>query len=90
MNKAELVEQMAADAGITKAQARTALDSLADAIKQALKKKEGKVSIAGLGTFSKRHRKARKGINPQTGEELKIKARNVLRFQPAKALKEAL
>ena len=90
MTKAELVEQMAKDAGISKAAANKALNSFTDSVKKALKKKDGKVTLVGFGTFSKVHRKARKGRNPQTGETIKIKASNTAKFKPGKALKDAV
>lgn len=90
MTKSELLEKMAEDTGITKAAAAKALDSFMDGIIQALKKKEGKVTLVGFGTFSKVRRKARKGRNPQTGEEIKIKACNVVKFKPGKKLKDAV
>jgi DNA-binding protein HU-beta len=90
MTKAELIDQMAKDAGITKASAAKALDSFVDGIKQALKKKDGKMTLVGFGTFAKVRRKARAGINPATGEKIKIKARNAVTFKAGKALKDAV
>ncbi|MCK4485776.1 MAG: HU family DNA-binding protein [Desulfobacterales bacterium] len=90
MTKAEIVEKMANDAGISKAEAGAALNSFVDSVTKALKKKEGRVTLVGFGTFSKVRRKARKGRNPQTGETIKIKASNTVRFKPGKALKDAL
>jgi DNA-binding protein HU-beta len=90
MTKAELVEKMAKDSGISKAAAGTALNSFAATITKALKKKNSKVTLVGFGTFSKVRRKARKGRNPQTGEAIKIKASNTVKFKPGKALKEAV
>ncbi len=90
MTKAELVDNMAKDAGISKAAAGTALNSFVDSVTKALKKKDGKVTLVGFGTFSKVRRKARKGRNPQTGDAIKIKASNTVRFKPGKALKEAI
>ncbi len=90
MTKAELVEKMAVDAGITKVAAAAALDSFTGNVSKALKKKDGKVTLVGFGTFSKVRRKARKGRNPQTGEVIKIKAANVVKFRPGKKLKEAV
>jgi DNA-binding protein HU-beta len=55
-----------------------------------LKKKEGKVTLVGFGTFSKGRRKARKGRNPQTGAEIKIKASTVVKFKAGKKLKDAV
>jgi len=90
MTKAELVEQMAKEAGISKVAAAAALDSMIDGITKALKKKDGRVTLVGFGTFQKIRRKARKGRNPQTGEEIKIKAQNVVKFKPGKKLKDAV
>lgn len=90
MTKAQLIEKMAKDAGISKSEAGKALNSLFDGVKEALKQKDGKVTLIGFGTFSKVHRKDRQGINPSTGEKITIKARNVIKFQPGKALKEAV
>ena len=90
MTKAELAEKMAKDAGISKAAANKALNSFVDSVKKALKKKDGKITLTGFGTFSKVRRKARTGINPQTGKKIKIKARNVVKFKPGKALKDAI
>lgn len=90
MTKAELIEQLAKDAKISKAAAGKALDSFVDGVKKALKKKDGKVTLVGFGTFSKVRRKAGKGINPLTGEKINIKARNAVKFTPGKALKDAI
>ena len=88
MKKAELIEQMAKDAGISKVAASAALESFITNVTKALKKKDGKVTLVGFGTFAKVRRKARKGRNPQTGEPLKIKARNAVTFKAGKKLKE--
>ncbi len=90
MTKAELVEKMAKDASITKAAAAAALDSFTGNVTKALKKKDGKVTLVGFGTFSKTRRKARKGRNPQTGEPIKIKASKSVKFKAGKKLKEAI
>lgn len=90
MTKAELIAQMAEDAGISKAAAAVAMDSFMANVTKALKKKDGKVTLVGFGTFMKLRRKARKGRNPQTGEAIKIKARNVVKFKPGKKLKSAV
>lgn len=90
MTKAELVEKAANDANISKVAAAAALDSFMDGVTKALKKKSGKVTLVGFGTFSKVRRKARKGRNPQTGEPIKIKASNVVKFSPGKKLKDAV
>ena len=90
MTKIELIEQMSQDANITKTAAVAAIDSLIDGITNALKKKDGKVTFSGFGTFSKSRRKERNGRNPQTGETIKIKAANVVKFKAGKNLKEAV
>ena len=59
-------------------------------VTKALKKKSGKVTLVGFGTFQKVRRKARKGRNPQTGEAIKIKATNVVKFRPGKKLRDAI
>lgn len=89
MTKAELIEKIAGGAGLSKAQASRALDATLDAIKAALKKGQ-KVTLVGFGTFSVSKRKARKGRNPQTGEEIKIPAMKVPRFTAGKAFKDAI
>ena len=90
MKKAELVEKAAKDANISKVAAATALNSFMDGVTKALKKKDGKVTLVGFGTFTKTRRKARKGRNPQTGQAIKIKAANVVKFRPGKKLKDAV
>jgi DNA-binding protein HU-beta len=90
MTKAELVEQAAKDAKISKVAAAAALNSFMDSVSKALKKKDGKVTLVGFGTFSKARRKARKGRNPQTGAPIKIKATNVVKFKAGKKLKDAV
>lgn len=90
MTKAELVEQMAQDAKITKVAAAAALGSFTASVTKALKKKDGKVTLVGFGTFQKARRKARKGRNPQTGAVIKIKARSVVKFKPGKKLRESI
>jgi len=90
MTKAELIEQMAKDAKISKAAAGAALDSFIGGVTKALKQKDGKVTLVGFGTFAKVRRKARKGRNPQTGEAIKIKARNAVTFKAGKKLKDAI
>ncbi|MFO7972106.1 MAG: HU family DNA-binding protein [Desulfobacterales bacterium] len=90
MTKAELIEMMAKDANISKTAAAAALDSFMSNVTKALKKKDGKVTLVGFGTFSKSRRKARKGRNPQTGDPIKIKASNVVKFKAGKKLKDAI
>ena len=86
MTKAELIEKMAKDAGITKVAAGAALVSFTDGVVKALKKRNGKLTLVGFGTFSKVYRKTRKGRNPQTGEVIKIKGKNVVKFKASKKL----
>ena len=90
MTKAELIEKMAKDAKISKAAAGAALNSFMGNVTQALKKKNGKVTLVGFGTFKKVYRKARKGRNPQTGEQIKIKGRNTVTFKAGKTLKDKI
>jgi len=85
MNKAELISKLADDAGITKTQANTALDSFVEAVTKTLKG-GGKVTLVGFGTFSVSKRAARNGRNPQTGAVIKIKAKKVARFKAGKEL----
>jgi DNA-binding protein HU-beta len=90
MTKADLIEKMAKDSKISKVAAGAALESFVASVTKALKKKDGKVTLVGFGTFQKTRRKARKGRNPQTGETIKIKACNVVKFRPGKKLKESI
>jgi len=87
MTKDELVTKIAGDAKITKVQARAALESILDGIRKTAKK-TGRLSLVGFGSFVKSKRKARMGRNPQTGKEIKIAARTVIRFKAGKALVE--
>ena len=89
MNKAEIIEQVAQDAGLTKAAAGRAVDSVLDEITRSLKKGNS-VSFVGFGTFKVTTRKARTARNPQTGEAMKLPKRRVPRFTPGKALKAAV
>lgn len=89
MSKTELVELIAAKAGLTKADAGRALDATIEGITEGLKK-EGKVALVGFGTFAAKKRPAREGINPLTKEPLKIPAKTVASFKAGSKLKEAL
>ncbi len=80
MNKADLIDAMAEDAGISKAAAKKALDSFTDNVSDALKK-GGRISLVGFGSFSISKRSAREGRNPQTGATIKIAAKNVVKFK---------
>ena len=90
MTKAQVVTKIAKEANITKKAAAMALDALIEAIQDALKKKEGKIRIADLGTFRVVKKKARTGVNPQTKQKIKIPATKVPRFSASRALKEAV
>lgn len=83
MNKAELIEQIAKDAGLTKVQANEVLNSFTNTVVSTLKKGEN-VTLVGFGTFSVSQRSARNGRNPQTGEVIKIKARKLPKFKAGK------
>ena len=85
MNKADLIDKLSGDAGITKGQAGAALDSFVEAVTKTLKG-GGKVTLVGFGTFSVSKRAARNGRNPQTGAVIKIKARKVAKFKAGKEL----
>lgn len=83
MNKAELIDAIASDAGITKVQAGASLECFTNTIVSTLKKGET-VTLVGFGTFSVSARAARNGRNPQTGETIKIKAKKVPKFKAGK------
>ena len=89
MNKAELINSIADNANLSKADAGRALDATTEIIRKALKKGDD-VSLVGFGTFVVRKRAARTGRNPRTGENIKIKASKVPAFKAGKALKDAL
>jgi DNA-binding protein HU-beta len=89
MNKSELVDSIAAGAGLTKADAGRALDALVKSVTKALKKGDS-VSLVGFGTFSVRNRAARTGRNPRTGQSIRIKASKNPAFKAGKALKDAV
>lgn len=85
MNKTELINAMAEKAGITKADAKKALDAFTEVTGDALKNGD-KISLIGFGTFSVTKREARTGRNPRTGETLQIKAKNLAKFKPGAEL----
>jgi len=89
MNKSELIDTVAASAGLTKADAGRAIDATIAAITAALKKNDS-VTLIGFGTFKVTQRAARTGRNPRTGTELKIAARKAPAFSAGKALKVAV
>jgi DNA-binding protein HU-beta len=89
MNKAELVDAVAGASNLSKADAGRAIDAVVDSITSALKRGE-QVSVVGFGTFSVKHRAARSGRNPRTGETIQIAASNVPGFKAGKGLKDAV
>lgn len=89
MNKKDLIDAMAANAEIPKTAAAGALNALTSEIIDALRRGD-KVSIPGFGTFESRHREAREGRNPSTGDRVQIKAANRPAFKAGKAFKDAL
>ncbi|WP_343486561.1 HU family DNA-binding protein [Allomuricauda sp. d1] len=89
MNKTELIDAMAADAGITKAAAKKALESFLGNVEGSLKK-GNRVSLVGFGSWSVSRRNAREGRNPQTGQTIKIAAKNVVKFKAGADLADAV
>ena len=89
MTKAELVQFIAENADLTKADAARALDAMVEGVTKGLKE-SGKVTLVGFGTFTAKERAAREGRNPQTGETVKIAARNAVTFKAGSALKDAV
>jgi DNA-binding protein HU-beta len=87
MNKAELIDAISAEAGLSKADAKRALDSTIDVVSKSLKKGD-RVALVGFGSFSISKRAARKGRNPQTGKEIKIAAKKVVKFKAGAELAE--
>jgi len=89
MTKAEIVDKIVQDTGITKAAAEGSLKSIIASITKSLKKGDS-VTLVGFGSFVATKRAARQGRNPQTGAAIKIKASKSARFKPGKALKDAI
>ncbi len=89
MNKTNLIDAMAADAGISKAAAKKALESVLDSIEGALKKGD-RVSLVGFGSWAVSKRAASEGRNPQTGKTIKIAAKNVVKFKAGSELQKAV
>lgn len=89
MNKSELIDAIAEKTEMSKKSANANLDALIEVMTKELSKK-GKISLVGFGTFETRKRAARKGRNPQTGEEMKIPASTVPAFKAGKGLKDAV
>jgi DNA-binding protein HU-beta len=89
MNKADLVEKIAAAHGISKTAAGGAIDTIIDSVTSVLKK-GGRVTLVGFGSFALSQRKARNGRNPQTGGVIRIPARRVAKFTPGIELRKAV
>lgn len=87
MNKAELTTAISKSTGLSQKDSGAALESMIETIKKTLKK-GGKVQLVGFGSFEVRKRKARNGVNPQSGDKIKIAARKIPKFNPGKALKD--
>ncbi|EFN90515.1 HU family DNA-binding protein [Prevotella amnii] len=89
MNKSELIDQIAANSGLSKADAKKALNATTEVIKNALVEGE-KIQLVGFGTFSVNERPEREGINPSTKEKIKIAAKKVAKFKAGAELTDAL
>lgn len=89
MNKTELINQVAEASELTKKDATKAVDAVFDSILESLKRGDN-VQLIGFGNFEIRERSARKGRNPQTGDEIEIAASKVPAFKPGKQLKDAV
>ncbi len=89
MNKSELIDAMAASAGITKAAAKLALESFLGSVESTLQQ-GGRVSLVGFGSWSISNRAARDGRNPQTGKTIQIAAKNVVKFKAGAELEGAV
>ncbi|MCL6269748.1 HU family DNA-binding protein [Sansalvadorimonas sp. 2012CJ34-2] len=89
MRKPELITAIADQADLSKDKAGEALNAILEQISKALERQET-ISLIGFGSFAQRARGARKGKNPQTGEEIEIPASNTVAFKPGKALKDAV
>ena len=89
MNREELISEISKKTKVSKKDAGLILSATIETIEKSVKKGD-KVTLVGFGTFSKKHREARKGRNPQTGKELKIAAKNIPAFSAGKAFKTLL
>jgi DNA-binding protein HU-beta len=89
MNKAQLIDAVAADSGLTKTDSARVIESLLDTVTRTLRK-DGEVNITGFGKFSVVKRAARQGVNPRTGERMKIKASKAPKFSAGASLKQAV
>ncbi len=90
MNKNELAIQMVKDSSVTQTDAIKVIDSLVEVVSKELKKKEGKLTLVGFGTFKTITKKKKKGRNPRTGENIVIPKKRVVKFVPGKKLKELI
>jgi DNA-binding protein HU-beta len=89
MNKSQLIDVMAAKAGLTKADAKKALDAFIEATGEALKSGD-RIALIGFGSFSITKRSARTGRNPQTGAEINIPAKSIIKFKPGSELADSI
>jgi DNA-binding protein HU-beta len=89
MNKTQLIDAVASDSGLSKADSSRAIESLLDTVTKALRKGD-EVSITGFGKFSVVKRAARMGVNPRTGDRVKIKASKAPKFSAGASLKQAV
>ena len=89
MNKTDLIDSMAENAGISKAAAKKALESFLENVEKSLKKGD-RVSLVGFGSWSVSKRAAREGRNPQTGKTIKIASKNVVKFKAGADLQKAV
>ncbi len=89
MNKSELIDAIAQEAGLTKANASKAVDAFMDVVTAALKA-GGQVNLVGFGSFHVKQRAARSGRNPRTGDSIAIKEAKIPSFKAGKALKDAI
>jgi DNA-binding protein HU-beta len=89
MNKGDLVDMVAAELGESKVDATKNVEAVFRSIAQGVAS-DGKVAVSGFGTFRKKHRKARKGRNPATNEEIDIPASETVSFTPSQTLKESI
>lgn len=89
MNKGDLIESVASQLNESKAQATKIVDAVLDGISQGVQR-DGKVTITGFGSFERKERAARTGINPATRQPIEIKASRTINFRPSQSLKESL
>lgn len=90
MNKEQLISAIAGETGSTKKEAQDFLDAYVKVITEALADNDNGIQLAGFGSLSVKKRQATTGRNPRTGEEIKIPAKKVVKFSPAKKLKDAV